>query len=144
MSKSDLYSALLPRVNAHQVELLDVPQLVQQLGNLERRTARSGRDSIDHPPRQRDDLANAVAGVCSLVATGSQISIGVVKGGQGRHEPASHALQAIQRRKSEQLARELAATERERARRRAARQDTSPSRMDAATLRQTLDQAQRT
>ena len=58
MSKSDLYSALLPRVNAHQVELLDVPQLVQQLGNLERRTARSGKDSIDHPPRQRDDLAN--------------------------------------------------------------------------------------
>jgi hypothetical protein len=29
---------------------------------LERRTARSGRDSIDHPPGGRDDVANAVAG----------------------------------------------------------------------------------
>jgi hypothetical protein len=33
------------------------------LTSLERRTARGGKDSIDHPPRQHDDIANAVAGV---------------------------------------------------------------------------------
>src|SRR5262249_27593265 len=30
---------------------------------LERRRGRSGKDTIDHPPRGSDDIANAVAGV---------------------------------------------------------------------------------
>jgi hypothetical protein len=51
------------------VELLDVPALVNQLVGLERRTARgTGRDSVDHAPGGRDDLANALAGVVHLVA----------------------------------------------------------------------------
>jgi hypothetical protein len=33
---------------------------------LERRTARGGRDSIDHAPGGHDDLANAVAGAVAL------------------------------------------------------------------------------
>ena len=33
-----------------------------QLTSLERRTARGGRDSIDHAPGAHDDIANAVAG----------------------------------------------------------------------------------
>jgi hypothetical protein len=36
--------------------------LVSQLCGLERRTARSGKDSIDHAPNMHDDVANAVAG----------------------------------------------------------------------------------
>jgi hypothetical protein len=43
--------------------LLDHPKLVFQLCALERRTARGGKDSIDHVPNAHDDLANAVAGV---------------------------------------------------------------------------------
>jgi hypothetical protein len=35
---------------------------------LERRTARGGRDTIDHAPGGHDDLANVVAGV-AVVAT---------------------------------------------------------------------------
>ena len=50
-------------LNARRVELLDLPRLSAQLCGLERRTARSGRDSIDHAPNAHDDLANAVAGV---------------------------------------------------------------------------------
>ena len=38
-----------------------------QLSNLERRTARGGRDSIDHPPKSHDDVANACAGAVHLV-----------------------------------------------------------------------------
>lgn len=38
-------------------------KLISQLCALERRTWRGGRDSIDHPPNQHDDVVNAVAGV---------------------------------------------------------------------------------
>jgi hypothetical protein len=60
--KSDLYRDILPLLNSKRVELLDHSVLVAQLCSLERRTSRGGRDSIDHPPRGRDDVANAVAG----------------------------------------------------------------------------------
>jgi hypothetical protein len=36
--------------------------ITAQLIGLERRTARGGRDSIDHPPGGHDDVANAAAG----------------------------------------------------------------------------------
>jgi hypothetical protein len=60
--KSDLYRDLLPILNSGGLELLDLPRLKSQLIGLERRTARSGRDSIDHAPGANDDVANAVAG----------------------------------------------------------------------------------
>jgi hypothetical protein len=60
--KSDLYRELLPLLNGGRVELLDNPRLAAQLCSLERRTARGGRDSIDHPPGGHDDLINAAAG----------------------------------------------------------------------------------
>jgi hypothetical protein len=67
--RSDIYTSMLPAVNGGRVELLDHPRLVQQLCSLERRTARSGRDSVDHPPGQNDDLINAAAGaLTSLIA----------------------------------------------------------------------------
>jgi len=61
--KSDLYRDLLPAINSRSVDLLDHDRLLNQLVGLERRTARSGRDSIDHVPGGHDDVANAVAGV---------------------------------------------------------------------------------
>jgi hypothetical protein len=60
--KSDIYREMLPLINAGRVELLDSVKLVNQLCSLERKVARGGRDSIDHPPKAHDDLANAVAG----------------------------------------------------------------------------------
>jgi hypothetical protein len=63
-SKSELYGELLPMINSRQVELVDAPVLIKQLLTLERRTARGGRDSIDHAPGAHDDVANVVAGVC--------------------------------------------------------------------------------
>ena len=65
-TKSELYLELLPLVNSGQAELLDHKGLVAQLVNLERRTGRSGKDSVDHPPHGHDDLANAAAGVLVL------------------------------------------------------------------------------
>jgi hypothetical protein len=65
--KSDIYRDLLPILNAHRAELLDAPRLLAQLCGLERRTARGGRDSIDHGPCGHDDVENACAG--ALVRT---------------------------------------------------------------------------
>jgi hypothetical protein len=65
-NKSEIYGALLPLLNSRRVDLLDDKRLVAQLCGLERRTARGGRDSIDHGPGAHDDLANVVAG--ALVA----------------------------------------------------------------------------
>jgi hypothetical protein len=68
--KSDIYRELLPILNAGRIELLDNPRLVAQLCALERRTARGGRDSIDHPPGAHDDISNAVAGVAVALVGG--------------------------------------------------------------------------
>ncbi|MBL9164453.1 MAG: hypothetical protein JNL18_17130 [Planctomycetaceae bacterium] len=64
--KSQLYAELLPRLCSGEIELLDNETLINQLANLERRTRSGGRDIIDHPPGQHDDLANVVAGVCDV------------------------------------------------------------------------------
>jgi hypothetical protein len=66
--KNDLYRDLLPGLNSGKCSLLDHPRLVAQLLGLERRTARGGRDSIDHAPGAHDDIANATAGALVEVA----------------------------------------------------------------------------
>jgi hypothetical protein len=66
-SKSELYVDMLPWLNSRNVDLLDNDRLVQQLTGLERRTGRTGKDSIDHGPGGRDDLANAVAGALAML-----------------------------------------------------------------------------
>ncbi len=67
--KSTLYQETLPLINSRKIDLLDQPKLTAQLLGLERRTARSGKDSIDHAPGGHDDLANAAAGVLSNLST---------------------------------------------------------------------------
>lgn len=61
--KSGLYVDVLPAINSERVEIPADDRLITQLCNLERRTSRAGRDSVDHPPGGHDDRANAVAGV---------------------------------------------------------------------------------
>lgn len=68
-AKSEIYRDMLPVLNAGKVELLDNPHLAAQLCGLERRTARGGRDSIDHQPGGHDDLINSVAGVVVALVT---------------------------------------------------------------------------
>jgi len=66
--KSDLYLTFEAYANMRKVELLDDKKLVSELKALERRRGKSGKDSVDHPPRGRDDRANAVAGLIHLLA----------------------------------------------------------------------------
>ncbi len=69
--KSGLYLDLLPALNSGRVELPPDDRLVNQLIGLERRTARGGRDSIDHAPGGHDDRANVIAGLVSTKAASS-------------------------------------------------------------------------
>jgi hypothetical protein len=82
LPKSQIYQNVLPMLNSGRVELLDSKALRQQLIGLERRTARSGKDSIDHGPGRHDDTINAAAGAlieCTPVVplTADQFARGV-------------------------------------------------------------------
>lgn len=62
-TKTQLYEALEPRLNAGEVELPDEPKMQEQLLTLVVRGAR-----IDHQNGDHDDWANAAAGAVDLVA----------------------------------------------------------------------------
>jgi hypothetical protein len=72
--KSELYLALIPLLTSHHVELPDDAELGKQLMRLERRKTKVGRDVIDHPTGGHDDVANAIAGVCKMVASQTFLS----------------------------------------------------------------------
>lgn len=67
--RTELYKDTLPLFNGGLIELPDNKRLVTQFANLERRTARSGKDLIDHPVGSHDDLCNAVAGLAAGLST---------------------------------------------------------------------------
>src|SRR5215468_8922479 len=63
LPKTGIYDALEPKLNAGEVELLDIPELQEQLLTL---VIRNGK--IDHQPGDHDDYANAAAGALWLVS----------------------------------------------------------------------------
>jgi hypothetical protein len=68
LNRSELYLAFLPVLNSGRLSLLDNQRMVAQFAGLERRTGRSGKDSVDHAPGSHDDVSNSVAGVISLAS----------------------------------------------------------------------------
>ncbi|MDA2926326.1 hypothetical protein MYX78_03670 [Acidobacteria bacterium AH-259-G07] len=62
-TKHQLYEALEPKINAGEVELLDIPKLQEQILGL---TVRGTK--VDHLSGEHDDFANCTAGVVSLAA----------------------------------------------------------------------------
>jgi hypothetical protein len=60
-TRSEAYLTMLPAINSGKIELLDDRRLISQLCSLERRVARSGKDSVDHPRGGHDDVINAAA-----------------------------------------------------------------------------------
>lgn len=71
-TRSEIYLAVLPMIMSGQVELLDSQRLLKQLSSLERRRGRQGKDSVDAPPRQHEDLANSACGALVLAGAGVQ------------------------------------------------------------------------
>jgi hypothetical protein len=76
-TKSELFRDLLPLLNSRKVMLPRNDRLVHQIISLERRVAAGGRETITHPDRGRDDVANAVAGAAKLSRYGGYDSSGV-------------------------------------------------------------------
>jgi hypothetical protein len=83
VNKSELYLAFIPVTNSRSVELPDDKRLLTQLRWLERKRGRAGKDTVDHPPRLHDDLANAVAGVSYLLSSNVEKS-------QSQFNPSMH------------------------------------------------------
>jgi hypothetical protein len=71
-TKSEIYKALLPLVNDKRADLLNDPKMLAQLGTLERKVGRSGRDTIDHSPGGHDDVVNSAAGALVCASTAPQ------------------------------------------------------------------------
>lgn len=67
MPKSALYLEALPYFMRGAVAMPDIHQLARELRLLERRTARSGKDSVDHGTGGSDDFANALCGAMRAV-----------------------------------------------------------------------------
>jgi hypothetical protein len=61
MSKSEYFLSLLPIFNSGRARLLDNERLIVQFTGLQRKTRSGGRDTVDHGPNGKDDLANAAA-----------------------------------------------------------------------------------
>lgn len=60
-SRSETYLSFLPLATTGRLEIPPGLELRQELLALERKTHPSGRDTVDHPPKGHDDVANAVA-----------------------------------------------------------------------------------
>lgn len=75
LDRSGLYLELLAALNSGRVELPNCQKMARQMAALERRTGRSGRDMIDHPPGGHDDRANAVAGVVAIAMRDDRLPV---------------------------------------------------------------------
>jgi hypothetical protein len=84
LDKSAVYSEVLPLFAQRRVELLDDRRWLTQLRLLERKPRTGGRgDSVDHPPRAHDDIANAACGALWQASITKAI-----RGVGGRSRPA--------------------------------------------------------
>jgi hypothetical protein len=66
IAKSQLYLESVPLFNRGVIQIPDHPDLLKELRQLERRTHRSGKDSVDHPRHGSDDFANSLVGAAYL------------------------------------------------------------------------------
>jgi len=67
--RSELYLDGVPHFVRGVVSIADQAPLIRELRLLERRTARSGRDTVDHGKNGSDDYANALFGALHLAAS---------------------------------------------------------------------------
>jgi hypothetical protein len=77
LPKSGLYLEGLPAFSRGTISIPNHPLLIRELRLLERRTARSGKDSVDHGPSGSDDHANVLFGAMYLLRERPQIEIDI-------------------------------------------------------------------
>ena len=76
--RTAIYLDMLSRVNAGDVRLLDLPELLRELRGIERRRGTSGRDRCDHRPGAHDDLAVSASGVLTRLRRYSEPLIAAI------------------------------------------------------------------
>lgn len=84
LNKSAIYRESLALLNSKRAELPDHRKGIAQICGLERRTARGGRDSIDHAPGAHDDIANAVMGALLLADSADRNALSWFAAGDGQ------------------------------------------------------------
>ena len=91
-SKSDMYEALEPVLNAREVLLPDVSTLEQQLLSLVWRG-----NKIDHASGEHDDWANAVAGVVTRLAGPERVPLTIISGEYASAKEADREFELMKR-----------------------------------------------
>jgi hypothetical protein len=96
--KSQIYLEAAPLFARGVVSLPDHRLLLRQLRLLERRTHRSGRDTVDHPRSGNDDYSNAVCGVLTLMskAAGSGYDLETLMKANDMYDPKADAERELQ------------------------------------------------
>jgi hypothetical protein len=87
-TKVEIYLEALPLFTRGQVTLRPNEILLRELRLLERKTTRTGRDFVGHPPRGRDDYANAALGALVMLQLDAQpmiITRAMVEAVGGQH-----------------------------------------------------------
>ena len=104
-SKSEMYEAFEPILNAREVVLPDVPTLEQQLLSLVWRG-----NKIDHPSGEHDDWANVVAGVVTRLASPPPSPFMIIAGDYGGLTPEqADGIEEERNRVAEETVREMIA-----------------------------------
>lgn len=94
MPASQLAIEALPSFARGSISLPDHAVLIRELKALERRTSRSGRDTVSHPPGLHDDHANAVFGALrNAVRAQNSLFTGTIGG--RRHDDDADRLAAL-------------------------------------------------
>jgi terminase large subunit-like protein len=83
-NRSDIYLETGPLLAQGRARLIDMARLTTQLRQLERRSAPSGRDRVDHGPGGHDDVANSALGAIYLAAQAKALPAGF---DPARHRP---------------------------------------------------------
>jgi hypothetical protein len=63
LSRSEIYVHVVPLFTSGRVKLLNNQRMIDQLCALRRKVGPSGREIVDHPRNQHDDLSNSACGV---------------------------------------------------------------------------------
>jgi hypothetical protein len=106
LPKSQIYLECLPLFTRGLVSLPDHKRLLREFRLLERRTHRSGKDTVDHGARGSDDYSNATCGVLRDLSARMSYMEAIARWGEDDSDPGREA--ATEARK-EQYRREFAA-----------------------------------
>jgi hypothetical protein len=106
LPKSQIYLECLPLFTRGLVSLPDHKRLLRELRLLERRTHRSGKDTVDHGARGNDDYSNATCGVLRDLSARMSYMEALARWGEDDSDPGREAATEAH---NEQYRREFAA-----------------------------------